>query len=278
VIQEIFMPVAVVGGLGLVFGLGLAYASKKFEVKVDETVARIREVLPGANCGACGQAGCDEFAECVAAGDCKVNGCPVGGQEVADKIAEILGVESEGVVPQTARVMCRGSRSVSRMKFEYDGIEDCAAAASLYGGPNACSYGCVGMGNCVRACAFDAIVIVDGLARIAESKCTACGKCVAACPKRIIDIVPRSSEYTVTCSSLDRGNIVRKNCDVGCIGCGRCVRVCPKSAITMDGTLAKIDPYKCDNCGECIKVCPTNAINYIKCEVILLSASEGNSF
>ena len=150
-LQEILLPTGLIGGLGLVFGLGLAYASKKFEVKTDERVAKIREILPGANCGACGQTGCDGFAECVVAGKCDVTGCPVGGAALSNSIAEILGVKAEATVAKTARVMCSGTYTACKSKFDYSGIEDCTAAANLFGGPSACSYGCLGMGNCVRA-------------------------------------------------------------------------------------------------------------------------------
>lgn len=263
--MELLIPASVVGGLGLIFGLGLSFASKKFAVEVDDRVAMVREILPGANCAACGQTGCDAFAECVVAGTCAANGCPVGGAEVARKISEILGVEAADVEVKTARVICGGTTQTCRSKFNYEGIEDCAAAANLYGGPQSCSYGCVGMGNCARACPFGAIVVEDGLARVIQSKCTGCGKCVSACPKRIIELIPVCCEYTVKCSSLDRGNIVRQNCDVGCIGCGRCTKACPEGAIKLNGTLAKIDPQICKNCGECAKVCPTKSINLYLC-------------
>ena len=265
-IDTILIPVLVIGGLGLFFGLGLAYASKKFEVKVDERVAKVRDILPGANCAACGQSGCDAFAECVVEGKCDINACPVGGTEVAQKIGEILGVEAGSVEAKVARVLCGGTYDTCRSKFNYAGIEDCTAAAALHGGPSSCSYGCVGMGNCVKACPFDAMIIENGLAKVIQSKCTGCAKCVAACPKRIIELIPVCTEYTVQCSSLDKGNIVRKNCDVGCIGCGRCTKACPENAIKLNGTLAKIDPALCKNCGECMKVCPTKSINLFQCK------------
>jgi len=176
---DVLIPTAIVGGVGLLAGLGLSVASKKFEVKVDERVGLVREVLPGANCGACGQTGCDAFAEAVVEGKCKPNGCPVGGQEVADKIGEILGVKAEAAVAKVARVMCSGTYEACKQKYEYSGIEDCAAASVLFGGPSGCSYGCVGMGNCVRACPFDAIVLVNGVARVVESRCKACEMCVS---------------------------------------------------------------------------------------------------
>jgi electron transport complex protein RnfB len=261
----VWIPIAIVGGMGLIFGLGLAIASKKFEVAVDERVGRVREILPGANCAACGQTGCDAFAEAVVAGNSPVNGCPVGGADVAEKIAEIMGIEASNVETKVARVLCGGTRDSCKKKFDYEGIEDCQAAASLFGGPSACTYGCVGLGNCARVCPFDAIVIENGLAKIIDARCTGCGICVASCPKKIIELLPASLEYTVCCSSTDRGNIVRKNCDVGCIGCGRCVRACPEGAIELKGTLAKINPALCKNCGECAKACPTKTIQIFLC-------------
>lgn len=266
--NEMIITIIVIGGLGLVFGLGLAYASKKFEVKVDERVAKVREVLPGANCAACGQTGCDSFAESVVAGKSEANGCPVGGTEVARQIGEIMGVEAGSVETKVARVMCGGTNETCRSKYNYHGIQDCTAAAALHAGPSTCSYGCLGLGTCEKACPFGAIVVENGLARVIASKCTACGKCVAACPKNIIELVPVKAEYTVKCSSLDRGNIVRQNCDVGCIGCGRCTKACPSGAIKVHGTLAEIDTELCTNCGECMKTCPTKAVKQYRCNVI----------
>ncbi len=264
-IQDILLPALIIGGLGLLFGLGLSYASKKFAVKVDERVDLVRAVLPGANCGACGETGCDAFAQAIVEGNCSALGCPVGGADMVKRISEILGIEVESEEPKTARVMCKGSIDVSKHKFDYSGIRDCTAVSKLYGGPFACAYGCAGMGDCARACPFDAIVIEDGLARIIEYKCTSCGKCLDVCPKNIIRLVPRRSEVTVTCSSLDKGGAVRKNCKVGCIGCRKCSKACPADAISYKGTLAEIDTGKCINCGKCIKVCPTNAINCFSC-------------
>jgi len=261
----IWIPIVIVGGMGLIFGLGLSFASKKFEVEVDERVGRVREILPGANCAACGQTGCDAFAEAVVAGKSPVNGCPVGGTDVARKIGEIMGVEASDVEEKVAKVLCGGTNDTCRKKFDYEGIHDCLAAANLYGGPLTCTYGCVGLGNCVKACPFDAIVVENGLARVIDAKCTGCGICVAFCPKKIIELVPASLEYTVCCSSTDRGNIVRQNCDVGCIGCGRCMRACPVGAIELKDNLAKINPELCNNCGECAKVCPTKTIQIFLC-------------
>jgi electron transport complex protein RnfB len=274
VFDLIWIPVVIIGGLGLIFGLVLSIASKKFEVKVDERIEKVRELLPGANCAACGHTGCDGFAEAVVEGKAGVSGCPASGAETAAKIAEILGVEAEEVERKIARVMCGGTYDTCRTKFDYSGIRDCAAIEPFYGGPSTCSYGCVGMGNCAKACPFGAMVIENGLAKVIASKCTGCGKCVEACPKKIIELVPVCLEYTVRCSSLDRGNIVRKSCDVGCIGCGRCVKACEEGAIKLHGTLAKIDPEICKNCGECEKVCPTKSIQEFKCSSVFGDISQ----
>lgn len=258
--MDLFLPAAIVSGLGLFFGIGLAYASKKFEVKVDEKILRVREALPGANCGACGETGCDGFAEGIVEGRCKVNGCPVGGKDTANKVAEIMGVEAGPGEETTARVLCSGSYDKCLNKFAYDGIKSCTGAANLHGGPSACSYGCLGLGDCLKGCAFGAIEIVNGVARINEDKCTSCGICVATCPKKLIKMVPKVNIYTVSCSSYHKGAVVRKACSVGCIGCTKCMKVCPSGAITMKGPLAEINQKICNNCGECIKVCPSNSI------------------
>lgn len=259
-IQQILTPAVIIGAMGAVFGLGLAYASKVFAVEVDEKVVQIREVLPGANCGGCGYAGCDGFASAVASGTAKSLNCPVGGPDVASQIAKIMGVEATQAEKQVARVMCNGSKTNCSEKFEYQGIEDCFAASQVFAGSKSCAYGCLGLGNCVKACQFGALVIENGIARVNECLCVACGRCVEACPKKLIDIVPLAKKVNVKCRSKDAGAITRKNCKVGCIGCMKCQKTCPSGAISMEGPLAKIDPAKCTNCGECAKVCPTSAI------------------
>lgn len=257
---EIAIAVLVISGLGLIFGIGLSYASKVFAVTVDERVTLIREALPGANCGACGYSGCDGYANAVVEGKAETNGCPVGGSAVAAKVAAVMGVEPEGIKRTAARVLCNGRCSVSKEKYDYQGIDSCAAAAQLFGGHKSCSYGCLGHGDCVKACPFDAIVLTGGIARIIEDRCKSCGKCVLACPKALIEIIDKDKKHSVMCKSKDKGPVVRSNCQVGCIGCTKCVKSCPQGAISMDGALARIDYSKCDNCGECVKACPTMAI------------------
>jgi Na+-translocating ferredoxin:NAD+ oxidoreductase subunit B len=259
-LQEVLTPVVVLGSMAVIMGLGLSYASRIFAVKIDERVGLIREALPGANCGGCGFPGCDGFANAIVDGKAESNGCPVGGDAVTAEISRIMGVEAVQGERMVARIMCNGKHNVSREKFDYYGIEDCFAASQIFTGHKACSYGCLGHGNCKKACPFDAIVIIEGITRVIEDRCRSCSKCVAACPKKIIEMVPASKKYFVVCRSRDKGPVTKKNCDVGCIGCTKCVKACPSSAISMEGPLAWIDTGKCTNCGECVKVCPTMAI------------------
>jgi electron transport complex protein RnfB len=243
-----------------VFGALLGLAAKKFEVKIDPRVAEIRDVLPGANCGGCGFPGCSAVAESICSGQAPIDACPVGGNAVAEQVAAIMEVESAGVKRTAARVLCNGRCSVSKEKYTYEGIDDCFAAAQLFNGHKACSYGCLGHGNCVRACPLDAIVITGGIARVIEDRCRACGKCIAACPKGLIQMIAKDKKYSVMCRSKDKGAATKSNCEVGCIGCTKCMKACSFEAISMEGSLAKIDYDKCTNCLECTKVCPTMVI------------------
>lgn len=257
---EIIYPVGVLGGLGLLFGAGLSMASKIFHVEVDPKVDEIRQVLPGANCGACGFPGCDGLADAIAKGKAPVNACSVGGNPVAEEVAEIMGVNPVEVVREVATVLCQGDCNKAKDKYVYNGIQDCRAQNILAGGSKACAYGCLGCGSCKEVCDFDAIEIVDGLAIIDKEKCTACKKCIGVCPKGIIEMVPYEKEVIVKCKSMDPGKIVRANCSIGCIGCQICVRNCPEEAFIFENFLAKIDYEKCTNCGICVEKCPTKAI------------------
>lgn len=259
-INELLAPVLTLGGMGLVFGAGLAYASKKFAVEVDPRIARIREVVPGANCGACGYPGCDAFAAAVVEGRIQANGCPVGGAKCAGKIAEIMGSSAEDVESKVAKVICNGSKDKCSDKYVYHGIEDCKAATNIAGGDKSCKYGCLGLGTCVRACAFDAITIENGIAVINPEKCTGCTMCVKECPKSVITMAPISKTVHIMCNSNDKGKEVKANCSVGCIGCQICVKACPFNAIDFENNLAKINYEKCTNCGVCVAKCPTKAI------------------
>ena len=249
------------GGMGLLFGAGLAYASQKFAVEIDPKAVAIREVLPGANCGGCGYPGCDGFANAVASGAAPVNGCPVGGAECAEKVASIMGLAVEDSTKMVARVICNGTRENAREKYEYIGIQDCKAANIVNGGSKSCAYGCMGLGTCVDVCPFDAIFINEsGIAEVIPEKCTACGNCIEACPKNVITLVPYGQEVVVACNSKDKGKAVKLACDVGCIACGICEKNCPFDAIHVVDNVAVIDYDKCTGCMVCVEKCPTHAI------------------
>jgi len=259
--QQLLFPVLSLGGLGLVFGAGLSLASKKFSVETDSRADEIREVLPGANCGACGYPGCDGLAAAIAKGNAPVDACTVGGSSVAEKVASIMGVKVEIKERMVARVLCQGDCEKAIDKYVYMGIEDCVAASILSDGQKGCRYGCLGLGTCERVCPFDAIHVNEkGIAEVDREKCTACNLCVAACPKNLIELIPVSSEVQVACHSTDKGKDVKAYCEVGCIGCRVCVKACPYDAMTFSNNLAKIDYGKCTNCMICVEKCPTKAI------------------
>jgi electron transport complex protein RnfB len=258
--NNIIWPVIALGGIAVFFGIVLAYASKKFAVEVDPRVTDVRNVLPGANCGGCGYAGCDALADAIVKGDAPITACPVGGSELAAKIAVLMGVEASSMERQVARVICCGDNNNAKEKYEYQGIQDCKAAEMLAGGSKSCRYGCTGLGTCVRECPFDAIHVVNGVAVVDEDKCTACKKCIAVCPKQIIELVPVSKKVRVLCKNLEKGKSVMNVCKVGCIACQKCVKACKFDAIHVENNIAKIDYEKCVNCMMCAEVCPTKTI------------------
>lgn len=261
--SHILTPILIIGGMGLLFGALLGIASKIFAVKVDDRVPKILDALPGANCGGCGFAGCSAYANALVKGGVRANMCPVGGEAVADRVAEILGVENEVKEKMVARVLCNGNPERAVQKYIFDGPRDCHSAARLGGGEKMCPHGCLGLGSCVKVCKFDAISVDTGVAVVDVEKCVACGACAAECPKKIIKILPAKSKYTITCKSVEKGKVTRHDCQVGCIGCGICAKSCPKEAITVQDNLAAIDPLKCVNCGICAKKCPQHAINHV---------------
>ncbi|MCK5780412.1 MAG: RnfABCDGE type electron transport complex subunit B [Psychrilyobacter sp.] len=295
--------ILVLGGIGLVMGLFLAFASKKFEVEIDPNVEKIIGILPGANCGACGFPGCGGYADAVALEGADPTLCAPGGSQVVNDIADIMGGEGADpdAVREVARVKCQGDNSKTSKIYNLDTeMKTCATASLYFGGDKSCWHGCLGYGDCVRVCPADAIEInARGIAVVNEEKCISCTKCVKECPKNIIEMLPENQKVTVLCNSKDKGATARKACTVACIACGMCVKACPvveetikdeegnvikkvihyvndktdmtkikgetRKAVTVTNNLAKIDTDICINCGLCSMKCPTNAIeNQIK--------------
>lgn len=256
----ILSALGVLGALGLVFGLVLGLVGKKFAVETDERVTLVRECLGGANCGACGYAGCDAFAEAVVRGDAPADGCKPGGTKTAAAIGAIMGVDVSDMVPKVARVRCNGTCDNAVMRYEYSGIESCRAAASIAGGPKACHYGCLGLGDCVARCAFDAISISNGIAHVDADKCTGCGMCESVCPRGVIHLLPRDKTIVVACRNREIGKTARLQCKTACVGCKRCERNCPSDAIHVEDGVAVIDETKCTRCGACVAGCPMHCI------------------
>ena len=265
----ILVAVISLGAIGLIAAVILFVASKKFAVYEDPRIAQVAEVLPQANCGGCGYPGCSGFAAaCVKAGSLEGKLCPVGGQPTMEKVAGILGLEATASEPKVAVVRCNGTCANRPKLTQYDGVRSCVVANSTYGGETGCTFGCLGCGDCVSACQFDAIHMnpETGLPEVDESKCTACGACSKACPRNIIEIRPKGKNnrrVVVMCVNKDKGAVANKACKASCIGCGKCVKVCPFEAITLENNLAYIDPAKCKSCRKCESECPKGAIQAI---------------
>jgi len=262
--KEVLTAVAVLSSLGLVFGVLLGFASKVFEVKHNPLVGDVLMVLPGVNCGGCGYAGCEQYAIAVADNGEVPTLCSVGGSPVALKIGDIMGVKVSATEKMVAYVTCNGDCDKAKQLYEYHGIMDCTSAAALPGGgAKSCSYGCLGLGTCVKACEFDAIRIIDGIAIIDESKCTNCGACMKVCPKNLIESVPENSRVRVACNSKDSAKDTMGSCKVGCIACKKCEKACEFDAVHVNDSLSKIDYSKCTQCKACVKACPTASIEDI---------------
>jgi len=259
---DILTAALIVGGIGLLCSVILTLAAKFMSVEKNETEEKLREALPGANCGACGYTGCDGYACALADGSEKrTNLCIPGADAVSKQISNILGVEFVDVVERVAFVHCTGDCNTARYKYDYNGsIHSCAAANLLWNGSKACEHGCLGYGDCVKACPNDAICIENGIAHVDSRKCTGCGLCAKACPNHIIDLMPDVDKVVLTCVNREKGAITRKKCDNACIACKKCEKACEHDAIHVIDNLAQIDYSKCIHCETCASVCPVGCI------------------
>ncbi len=261
--KDVLIAISVLGGLALIFGLGLTLANKVFMVKADPKKDAIREALPGANCGGCGYPGCDALSDAIYEGIAPITACPVGGNELVIKLADIMGVEATSTnVRLVATVRCQGTAELCNYKYDYKDIKDCSAAIMVNDGNKACQFGCMGLGSCENVCKFDAIHIDPNLkiAVVDPEKCTACGACVEACPKNIINLQPDNLKVKILCKAAEKGKLVKLNCKIGCIGCTLCAKRCKFEAITMVNNLPVFDYNKCVGCLMCAEDCPTGAI------------------
>ena len=261
--MEILNALLVIIPIGLILGLALAFFSVKFAVKEDEKAKSVRSLLSGANCGACGFKGCDDYSLAVAEGRAEANLCVPGGAETANGIGALLGIEVEPPKYVAAFVNCNGNCDATGKKAVYEGISTCRAAAMLYSGPGTCSFSCIGFGDCAAKCPENAICVKDGIAHVDVTKCVGCGVCKSVCPKNVISMVPRTAATAVMCINKDKGADARKACKNACIGCKKCEKTCKNGAITVENNLARIDYSKCNACGACADACPTGCLKKV---------------
>lgn len=260
--MQFAIPVGIVVGIGLLSGVILTIAAKFMAVEVDERAAALTELLPGANCGACGYAGCADYANALAEGiTVATNLCPPGGNAVAIALSEYLGVEFEGAQAKVAIVKCSGTREKTSYAMDYQGYENCAANKLFYRGRGSCAMACLGFGDCVKVCDYGAMYIENGIAVVNRDRCVGCGLCAKVCPNHLIEIVPDKMRIVAGCSSVDKGSVTKDLCSIGCIACKMCEKACKFDAIHVIDNHAIIDYTKCTNCTLCAKVCPTKVIH-----------------
>ena len=264
--QVLIYSIISISSIGALAAVILYFVAQKFKVFEDPKIDEVADKLPGANCGGCGFAGCRNFAEAIVkAGNMDKLNCPVGGNALIKEISPILGIEAIEREAQIAVVRCNGSKIKAPKKVEYDGAATCTFSHNLFAGESGCPFGCLGLGDCVVSCKFDAIYIDDntGLPVVSNEKCVACGACVKACPRTIIELRNKGKKdrrIFVSCINQEKGAPAKKNCDVACIGCGKCVKACDYEAIILKNNLAYIDYEKCKLCRKCVEECPTGAI------------------
>ncbi len=260
-LEAIIIAVVAVTVIGLLCAVVLVIASVFMSVKENELESKVRECLPGVNCGACGYSGCDAYAKALAEDNTvKTNLCTPGGDKVSKKISGVLGTEYEETVEMVATVRCCGDCSTTEKKTRYSGVDTCQAAKMIHGGDGMCTYGCLGRGDCAAACPHDAICMDDGIARVDARKCIGCGVCVRTCPNHLIHMMPDIKRQVIACHNKQKGAIARKQCTNACIACGKCAKVCPVDAIVVKDNFASIKYDRCIACGECATVCPVGCI------------------
>lgn len=258
--MQYLIPILLFAALALLAGILLSVFSKVFAVEQDERIPAVREALPGANCGACGYAGCDAYAEAIVKNGAKLTACIPGGTAAAKKIGEAMGVEVGEVAAMKAAVRCNGVCGAVTDKYDYQGASSCAASNMLYNGKKTCTSGCLGLGDCVAVCKFDALHIENGVAVVDRTKCTGCGACAKACPNNLIEVFSAERAIEVLCSSHFNARDTVKMCQNGCIGCKKCVRACSSDAIQVIDNHAVIDHTKCIGCMACVEACPRKCI------------------